>query len=134
MHVRNWKATVAVAVVSAVVTTGLGATAAGARSTAGGRVAADPGITKKEIRVGGVASVTNPLNGPYASTFDGVQAYFNMVNAKGGVNGRKIKLVSRRDDRIASNAQEVQGLLEQDKVFAVVPVATIFSLSAARRP
>ncbi len=92
----------------------------------------DPGITDTEIRVGGVASVTNPINGPYASSFDGVQAYFDMVNAAGGVHGRKLRLVARRDDKIAANAQEVQGLLEQDKVFAALPMATIFSFSGAK--
>ena len=40
------------------------------------------------ITVGGVAGVTNPVGQPYASGFDGVQAYFNYINGKGGVFGR----------------------------------------------
>lgn len=91
-----------------------------------------PGVSATEIRVGGVVSKTNPLNGPYASAFDGVQAYFNMVNSQGGLYGRKLKIVSRRDDQIANNLRETQGLLDQDNVFAVMPVATIYSFSGAR--
>ena len=41
-----------------------------------------PGVTATEIRVGGVASTTNPLGGNYGDAFDGVQAYFDMVNAR----------------------------------------------------
>ena len=43
-----------------------------------------PGVTDKEINVDGVASKTNPLDGKYAEFADGMQAYFNMVNAEGG--------------------------------------------------
>ncbi len=53
-----------------------------------------PGVTQTEINVGGVVSKTNPLGGDYASAFDGVQAYFNMVNASKdkGIYGRKLNL------------------------------------------
>ena len=55
----------------------------------------NPGVTGTTINVGGIAGVTNPVGQPYASGFDGVQAYFNYVNAKGGVYGRKFKLIAR---------------------------------------
>jgi hypothetical protein len=86
-----------------------------------------PGVTDTEINVGGVVSKTNPLGGDYASTFDGVQAYFDMVNASKdkGIYGRKLRLTSKRDDQVGMNQQEVQGLLSQDNVFAVLPVATL---------
>jgi branched-chain amino acid transport system substrate-binding protein len=84
-----------------------------------------PGVTDTEIRVGGVASVTNPLGGSYAGAFDGVQAYFDMVNSEGGVHGRRLVLASTRDDNVANNRNEVQGLLSQDDVFAVLPVASL---------
>lgn len=123
--------TVTAALVAVTIGGSIGMVGALPRPTAT-RATADPGITKTEIRVGGVASVTNPLNGPYDSSFDGVQAYFNMVNSKGGVHGRKLKLVAKRDDKIAANAQEIQGVVEQDKVFAVLPNATIFAFSGAK--
>jgi ABC-type branched-subunit amino acid transport system substrate-binding protein len=83
-----------------------------------------PGVTDTEIRVGGVASVTNPLGGNYERAFKGVEAYFEMVNDHGGIYGRELKLVEQRDDQVGNNAQEVQALLSSD-VFAVMPVATL---------
>jgi ABC-type branched-subunit amino acid transport system substrate-binding protein len=83
------------------------------------------GVTDTEILVGGVASKTNPLGGNYGEAFKGAQAYFDMVNDKGGIYGRKIKVVKNRDDQVVNNQAEVQGLISQDKVFAVVPVATL---------
>jgi ABC-type branched-subunit amino acid transport system substrate-binding protein len=85
------------------------------------------GVTATEIRVGGVASVTNGLGGTYGDTFDGLQAYFDTVNATGGVFGRQLKLVSQRDDngQASRNKDQVRALVEQDQVFAVLPVSTL---------
>jgi branched-chain amino acid transport system substrate-binding protein len=92
----------------------------------GEAVAVDaPGVTDDEIRVGGVASVTNPVGGKFGETFDGVDAYFQMVNAEGGVHGRELVLAERHDDEMANNATVVQQLLTQDDVFAVLPVASL---------
>jgi branched-chain amino acid transport system substrate-binding protein len=91
-----------------------------------------PGVTSTEINVGGVVSKTNPLGGDYASAFDGVQAYFNMVNASKdkGIYGRKLNLSSKRDDQLGNNRQEVQGLISEDNVFAVLPVAVLLYTGA----
>jgi branched-chain amino acid transport system substrate-binding protein len=91
-----------------------------------------PGVTQTEINVGGVVAKTNPLGGDYAAAFDGVQAYFNMVNASKdkGVYGRKLTLTSKRDDQVGMNRQEVQGLISEDNVFAVLPVATLLFTGA----
>jgi branched-chain amino acid transport system substrate-binding protein len=92
----------------------------------------EPGVTATEINVGGVTSKTNPLGGDYASAFDGVQAYFDMVNASKdkGIYGRKLKITSKRDDQVGMNRQEVQGLISEDNVFAVLPVATLIFTGA----
>ena len=91
-----------------------------------------PGVTDDEIRVGGVVSKTNPLGGSYASAFDGVKAYFDMVNKSKdkGIYGRKLRLTSQRDDQVGMNRQEVQALLSQDGVFAVLPVAVLLFTGA----
>ena len=91
-----------------------------------------PGVTDTEIHVGGVTSKTNPLGGNYASAFDGVKAYFNMVNSSKdkGIYGRKLRLTAERDDQLGSNRQEVQGLLSEDNVFAVMPVASLLFTGA----
>jgi ABC-type branched-subunit amino acid transport system substrate-binding protein len=86
-----------------------------------------PGVTADEIRVGGVASLTNPTGAPLDSTFDGVEAYFDLVNDAGGVHGRRLVLTSRRDDATAAsrNLAQTRALVEQDKVFAVLPMASV---------
>jgi branched-chain amino acid transport system substrate-binding protein len=91
-----------------------------------------PGVTDTEIRAAGVVSKTNPLGGDYESAFDGVNAYFNMVNSSPakGVYGRKLRLTSERDDQVGMNRQEVQALLSDDNVFAVLPVAVLLFTGA----
>ncbi|MGH9111284.1 MAG: ABC transporter substrate-binding protein [Acidimicrobiales bacterium] len=89
-----------------------------------------PGVTATRIRVGGVASVTNPLGLNPDQQFDGVDAYFQMVNEAGGVHGRELELVARHDDQLANNDAAVQQLLTQDDVFAVLPVATVLFTGA----
>ena len=83
-----------------------------------------PGVSATEIRVGGVASVNNPLGGSYGAAFDGAHAYFDMVNSQGGVYGRQLVLAEKRDDGAVNNKTEVDGLIAED-IFAVIPVATL---------
>jgi branched-chain amino acid transport system substrate-binding protein len=104
-----------------------GEPAAGAAKPA---VVDEPGVTDTEIHVGGVASTTNPLGGDYADGFAGVKAYFDYVNSRGGIYGRKLKLVSERDDKVGSNRQEVQGLISEDNLFAVMPVEVLLFTGA----
>jgi len=73
-----------------------------------------PGVddNKKEIRVAVITTTTNPIGGKYAEYADGLQAYFDMVNAKGGIYGRKLVIVKKRDDTIGlQNNQQVQASL-----------------------
>jgi hypothetical protein len=55
-----------------------------------------------------------------------------MVNASKdkGIYGRKLNLTSKRDDQVGMNRQEVQGLISEDNVFAVLPVATLLFTGA----
>jgi branched-chain amino acid transport system substrate-binding protein len=86
------------------------------------------GVTSKEIQVGGLASPVSVLNVPYVDGFDGVQAYFDQVNKAGGVYGKKLKLVAQLDDQGApsGNIRAVRSLVEEKKVFAVLPVIPAF--------
>lgn len=90
-----------------------------------------PGVSKDTIRVGGVASITNPLNAPYGDIFKGAEAYFAKVNSEGGIYGRKLELVEPRDDQFVNNLKETQAMLAEDDVFAAVGLATIFDFSGA---
>jgi branched-chain amino acid transport system substrate-binding protein len=106
-------------------------TSSGSGDSDGSQVAVSaPGVTDTEIRVGGVASTTNPLGGKQGESFNGVQAYFDMVNDGGGIYGRKLVLAADRDDKVGGNAAETQGLLSQDNVFAVLPIATLLFTGA----
>jgi branched-chain amino acid transport system substrate-binding protein len=83
------------------------------------RSTADPGITPTTILLGG----TSPLTGPaaaYASVARGAKAYFDSVNAKGGVSKRKFEYKILDDAyNPATTVQATRQLVEQDKVFAV---------------
>lgn len=83
-----------------------------------------PGVSGGVIRVGAVASVTNPIGGRYSSLVDGVNAYFRMVDQAGGVDGYRLEVVSQRDDQTLQNQSQVLALLQQDNVFAVM-IATL---------
>ena len=90
--------------------------------TAGAQQA--PGVTSTTINVGGMAGIENFVGQPYASGFDGVQAYFNYINAKGGVYGKKFRLVAKLDDQDSPSTDLIQArsLVEEKHVFAVLPV------------
>ncbi len=107
------KSKLVLALAAVAATAALGAAAATAGSSA------DPGISAGEILLGG----TTPLSGSaaaYASVARGADGYFKYVNARGGVNGRKITY--KYVDDAYNPAQTIQAtrqLVEQDKVFAI---------------
>lgn len=106
----------------------LGVAAAGcgnAKSTVG-NTGNSNGVTSTSITVGGIASVTGPLPQDFAPVFDGATAYFDMVNAGGGINGRMIKYPYRLDDESSPSVdvQQAHTLVQSDHVFAVVGVGT----------
>jgi branched-chain amino acid transport system substrate-binding protein len=81
--------------------------------------AATPGITKTQIVLG----ATGPLTGSesqYEPTLSGARAYFDYVNAHGGVYGRKI-VYKVEDDQYdpVNTVQLTQKLVEQEGVFAI---------------
>jgi branched-chain amino acid transport system substrate-binding protein len=88
-------------------------------TAAGASTGADPGVTPTSVLIGG----TVPLSGEaaaFGSVGPGAKAYFDWVNARGGVNGRKIDY--RFYDDAYNPAQTIQltrRLVEQDKVLAI---------------
>jgi branched-chain amino acid transport system substrate-binding protein len=96
-----------------------GALALALASAAGATPAADPGITGTSILLGGTVPLTGEA-AAFGSVAPGARAYFDYVNSKGGVNGRKIEY--RYYDDAYDPAQTVQltrRLVEQDRVFAI---------------
>jgi ABC-type branched-subunit amino acid transport system substrate-binding protein len=51
-----------------------------------------PGVTATSVSVGQVDDLSSPIPGLFKGAEDGTEAYFAYINAKGGVNGRKIHL------------------------------------------
>ncbi|GGP20664.1 ABC transporter substrate-binding protein [Silvimonas iriomotensis] len=82
--------------------------------------AAEPGVTDNEILLGQSAALSGPAAELGKGVNRGAKAYFDYVNAHGGVNGRKIKLVALDDgyepDRAAANTQK---LIKEQQVFAL---------------
>jgi ABC-type branched-subunit amino acid transport system substrate-binding protein len=87
-----------------------------------------PGVFPTQIDVGSIANVTGPLSSDFAPVVNGVEAYFSMINAEGGVAGRKLKLAHQEDDEGSPtiDLSVAQKLVEQNQVFAVVGVGTPF--------
>jgi len=86
-----------------------------------------PGVTDTEIRVGSITATTNPLGTDLGLLNDGIEAYFDTINAQGGIYGRKLKLTSKRDDQTVRNANEAQALLAQDNVYAAFIGSVLFT-------
>lgn len=85
---------------------------------AGGRV---PGVTDTEIVVGTHMPLTGPASAGYSKIAPATKAYFDYVNANGGVHGRKITYKIMDDGYNPANTQQVvRQLVLQDKVFAVL--------------
>ena len=92
------------------------AAAALAASASPSRADNAPGVTNTEIKIG----QTMPYSGP-ASAYGVIgrteAAYFKMINDEGGINGRKINLISL-DDAYSppKTVEQVRRLVEEEKV------------------
>lgn len=84
-------------------------------------VFAEVGVYNDKVVIGSFQA----LSGAYAvigqEMTKGMKAYFNWINSRGGIHGRKIELIVA-DDQLnpAKTVVEVKRLVEQDKVFAIV--------------
>jgi ABC-type branched-subunit amino acid transport system substrate-binding protein len=83
--------------------------------------AADPGVSAKEIVLGYSGPLTGSAGQVYGKIPGAMKAYFDHINANGGVYGRKIKLVVRDDKYLPTlAATQTTNLILNDKVFALV--------------
>ena len=102
---------------------------AGAVTPAAAQSGSTPGVSNKEVRVGAVVGKTNPTGAPYEDVAVGAEAYFDTVNQKGGVDGRKFKMVSVLDDqtRDSKNLLAARSLVEEKDVFGVIMATQTFA-------
>jgi ABC-type branched-subunit amino acid transport system substrate-binding protein len=87
-----------------------------------------PGVTSNSITVGTISTQTGELASNFSSLIYGEKAYYQYINAQGGVNGRKIDYKYQLDDggNPTTFNQLANTLINQDHVFAVTGVATAF--------
>jgi hypothetical protein len=98
---------------------GAAALAAGLSKMAWGAKTYDVGVTDTEIKLG----TTSPYSGPasaYGVYGQAQTAYFAMVNDRGGINGRKVNLISLDNAFSPPKAvEQTRKLVESDEVFAI---------------
>src|SRR5215471_1910816 len=116
---RSARLTAALALLSALA---LVLAACGSSSSPASSGSSAPGVTSTTILFGQTVPKTGPA-ALYGESTDGIQAYFDYVNAHGGVHGHKLKLISLNDQYEPPVAlQDTKTLVNSYKVFAEVGV------------
>src|SRR5258706_8202773 len=79
----------------------------------------DPGASDSEIKLGQTMPYSGPLSG-FATLAKAELAYYQMINDQGGVNGRKVTLISLDDGTSPpKTVEQTRRLIEEDKVLAI---------------
>jgi branched-chain amino acid transport system substrate-binding protein len=79
----------------------------------------DPGATDTEIKIGHIGPYSGPASA-YGQIGKTIAAYFNKVNAEGGINGRKINFISYDDGYSPPKAvEQARKLVESDEVLLI---------------
>ncbi len=90
--------------------------------TSGGALAQkkyDTGATDTEIKIGNIMPYSGPASA-YGVIGKTEEAYFNKINAEGGINGRKVKFITYDDGYSPPKAvEQVRKLVESDEVLLV---------------
>jgi branched-chain amino acid transport system substrate-binding protein len=92
-----------------------------------------PGVTDTEIKIGQTYPYSGPLSA-YATIARAEAAIFAKVNAEGGINGRKINLISLDDGyNPAKTVEQTRRLIEQDEVLLMFnPLGTPTNLAVIK--
>jgi branched-chain amino acid transport system substrate-binding protein len=94
--------------------------------------AAQQGITDTEIVIGDILPLTGPPALLGVAHNVGVKAAVAEANAAGGINGRKLRLISEDDGYVPSRTiQGVRKLINNDKVFAFTSISGTAQAQAA---
>ena len=79
----------------------------------------DTGATDKEIKIGGISPYSGPASA-YGAIGKAIGAYFDKVNAEGGINGRKLNWISLDDGyNPAKTVEQARRLVEEDEVLFI---------------
>jgi ABC-type branched-subunit amino acid transport system substrate-binding protein len=117
MRRKKWTAGLALLAVTAIAPIALVATPVGAAST--------PGVTSKTITLGLITSLTGGSGPEDVGIIPAAQARIDQQNAAGGIDGRKITLITRDDQTSpATNETDTSELLSQG-VFGVIDLSAL---------
>lgn len=83
-------------------------------------VKAEPGVSDKEIVVGQVAALDGPAKGLGIGMKAGLDAAFGAINDQGGVNGKKIRLISYDDGYEPEKCIEQTRKIVGENIFALI--------------
>ena len=78
-----------------------------------------PGVSEREILIGSCSALEGPSHFLGTETVTGAKAYLDMVNDAGGVDGRKLKLISYDDSYDPAKTEACFNRLLEQKVFAL---------------
>ena len=93
----------------------------------------DSGASDTEIKIGNIMPYSGPASA-YAAIGKAEEAYFNKVNAEGGINGRKIKFISYDDAYSPPKTMEqARKLVESDGVLLIFGSLGTSTNSAIRK-
>ncbi|WBY03041.1 ABC transporter substrate-binding protein [Ramlibacter tataouinensis] len=94
--------------------------------------AAQQGVTDTEIVIGDILPLTGPPALLGVAHNVGVKAAVAEANAAGGINGRKLRLISEDDGYVPSRTiQGVRKLVNSDKIFAFTSISGTAQAQAA---
>jgi branched-chain amino acid transport system substrate-binding protein len=79
-----------------------------------------PGVTESEILIGALGQLTGPFAFIGAPGRDNMQLTVEKINAAGGINGRKLRLIFEHASTPAESVAAAKKLVENDKVFVLV--------------
>ncbi|HKN96706.1 MAG TPA: ABC transporter substrate-binding protein [Pseudonocardiaceae bacterium] len=109
------------AIVAVTAATAISITACGSQTGSSSSAASAPGVTANSITLGSTQPLTGVAAPGYSEIAPAAQAYFNYVNANGGINGRKITLKYVDDGYNPTQTVTLtRQLVLQDKVFAML--------------
>ena len=83
--------------------------------------AAEPGISKTQIKIGSFLPLQSGLSAGATQLRDGADSYFKFINDQGGIHGRKIEWIVENDSYNPQQTVAVlRKLIDRDGVFAIV--------------
>jgi ABC-type branched-subunit amino acid transport system substrate-binding protein len=78
-----------------------------------------PGVSEREVLIGSCSALEGPSHFLGTETVTGAKAYFDMTNDAGGVEGRKLKLISYDDSYDPAKTEACFNRLMEQKIFAL---------------